>query len=1354
MRNRANWGATIRRMVPVVLSAVSFALAVPAAAQVRPGMESIIGNPGEPPHLPPARTGFNLFALADLAGTGLNMSGRMNWAVSNYGPCSEGTLIYQVNGCGQILGTAVGGTQSPLFELVFGAGAPISQFRKIRTVYPGVNAMRGPPGYTSLTTHIRVGAGSVDWGPADGTLGNLFAGVTSTTDGSCRDNSGFLDMFMNANVSLLAGSDCPPTWANGRFDGPRVIQDSAFIRQFNANPNRFSFDHWKVPVEERSSKLLGDFSTYGLTTDHYLEAIRAYGSVTPKGPATPPSRNGFPLGLAVYFEAYSFARPTLANVAFYQILIVNRSEDVYGAPIDYDSLYFGVMPGYLRVQSTAVYAEAGRNAVLTNESGTVPGCRGGLTPPGVNACSNVGFQRGAFGTVVLKSPIGDTRNKLLSRAGPFYNPTSPFADDTITFNHSHHCGFGGCWATTFNQNDRRGFGMLSSTEENTLDGRNPGGLTAVEHWRIFRAQAHPVQVGRYNRWVPGNWDFNEDGVSDTLFYDSCAASGCVQLWGDTMPGKQVNAYANIGTVISAGPFSLQARDTTSFVFAFVGGIDSSSFEAAVNDAIASYMEFYVGAEAPPVPVITAVDVASAQERDPLQLGPRVTLFFSDLPERWVDPFFIKYANDIRFKGDQFFQELRTFNPTLADTITARASRNFAELYIFKSCDGGATFTGDADCDGDPLVGPTGTFGVGWQPYAILRTDASGQIPNSFTDNNVFGGGTFLYSLVTRSRGFRIPVRLRDPSDASTACQNNLSACRTIASQLVVSDTVSSTIQGSGPSTARVYVPISLPAGNAAASFATSNTSGNATVPIDVTVSERARTGNFRLVFGNRFIVTIRTDLRSGDVTSEVRVQDIVARANRNGTPDTNVVVREDVLSGPGRLDFAGTTFAPTVTTVDSIRTERQVISGLGFVLAQGNIPYFLSLNGTTPEGFANRADFPGVLLTFSNSATALGTIRRERIVRATNDTVSVGVMNANALQYQEAVSVKRLGQGLYTYLFQADAFGPDAPFPFSSPDSLSARLSASLARRPAATVADTSARIRAIVGAAVPAYDSLPFVAARFPFTLTTSTGNPVILAMPRRTALPGGRNDLVLGTGNDTARVPIPDSLWMPGDRFVILEVIQRPRRSATGDTVYTDAAGQPILVTDTVVAFGPTVLGCNTPRESCNPIVLPGRGATGYLPYQNNWKLIVEYPVNFTEASEVALSITATEGARTFSQTDLNRVRVVPNPYIVQSAFDRVDGSFRGESRIIFAGVPASGSMRIYSVSGQFLQQLIWTASDLIPPTTPTSSATITGDLAWNLRTREGTDLSSGLYIYVLQTTDASGRKMTKRGKFVVIR
>jgi hypothetical protein len=72
----------------------------------------------------------------------------------------------------------------------------------------------------------------------------------------------------------------------------------------------------------------------------------------------------------------------------------------------------------------------------------------------------------------------------------------------------------------------------------------------------------------------------------------------------------------------------------------------------------------------------------------------------------------------------------------------------------------------------------------------------------------------------------------------------------------------------------------------------------------------------------------------------------------------------------------------------------------------------------------------------------------------------------------------------------------------------------------------------------------------------------------------------------------------------------------------------------------------------------------------------------------------------------------------------------------------------MRIYTVSGQFVQQLTWTAADL----EATGSGQPTGDLPYNLRSREGLDLGTGLYLYVITPAGNGGAPI--RGKFVIIR
>jgi hypothetical protein len=119
--------------------------------------------------------------------------------------------------------------------------------------------------------------------------------------------------------------------------------------------------------------------------------------------------------------------------------------------------------------------------------------------------------------------------------------------------------------------------------------------------------------------------------------------------------------------------------------------------------------------------------------------------------------------------------------------------------------------------------------------------------------------------------------------------------------------------------------------------------------------------------------------------------------------------------------------------------------------------------------------------------------------------------------------------------------------------------------------------------------------------------------------------------------------------------------------------------------------------------------------------------------------------------TKRDMDIITVVPNPYIVQGAFDRI-GSQRSiqESRIMFVNVPKAGLLRIYSISGQLMQQLSWTEADLVV----NANGSPHGDLPYNLRTREGTDLGPGLYLWVLTARGETANGQVARGKFVLIR
>ncbi len=1319
---------------------VASVLAAPVSAQQRTQPRDVIRTdlPDKPDYKIKKQTGFNLFANGDLAGTGMKMTGQFGWGLSNLGPCADGFALFE---CGDVFKN--GGYNFNLFELNLLAGTPPSEFRKIRNLWPGAGVATGG-GFTEQLNGALFNLPN-EWGPADGTLGAYFSGSTATSDGSCRDNTSPLNGYMTTGVSLLAGSTCPDTWAASGFNGAKVISDSAFIRAFNLDKNNFHFDWWKLPPSETASaKTLGDFSTYGGISDHYTERLKSFGSVT-NAYTTPPTIGNYPLGLDAYFEAYSFARPAIANVVYWQMLVVNNSAKIYGgAGIDYDSLYMGIEQGFGGAQANNIYYEPWNNAIKAAQIGTsgTGNCNGAIVPPGVSACGTVGFSGGAIGYVVLKSPIGDARNKLLTKAGsPFFNPASPFADDTITFNHGHSCGFGSCWDATHAVSDKRGFGLLASQRDVLLDGRQPGDLTTTQYWRTFRNKDFPARVGGFNTYVPGNWDWNNDGIQDTLHYDTCSGNAgpasvqCVKTWSDTMPGKQTNRQGNVGGTVTAGPFKLKAGDTTSFIFAFLGAPDSSSMETVVVKAIDAYNTFFLGAEPPPVPTLGAPGSEGAlQEVGSTELGdPFIQLNFSDAPLNYTDPFLAKFAADIA--GTR----LDLLNPGLIDSINARSASNFAELQVYKSCDDGATFTADADCVGDPSVDPKGTpIGVGWRAYSVYKPDASGQMSTTFRDANVIGGKTYLYSFVTKSKGFSAPIRDVDVNGD------------TITRVLTVADSTTSALQRSGPSVAKVYVPISNVAGFNPSSVTLTTTGGASSLPISVEFGQKVTPGTYTMNFGNRFVVHTLLDTTTKAITTQVAVQSIAAKAKQGVTPITNAVLQSTTFAGSGAIQSTTGPIGAALVDSAGFKVQTETLNGFGFLLAQGTRPMFISTSlapGTVvPPKYLFRPDYPGFTLSLDQSQGETFTF--ERIIRPGNDTLSVGLMNNNSVQWQEAAaSTKKVAgiSGHYDVVFAQDAFGPDVSnllLDRGDPLALGTALVSSLTARQTATLGDTTLATRTLIGAAVPAYNNKAFVAAKFPFTVTNTTFNrPATLAMGKRSAL-GRDSTVLLGNGNDTVRVKLPDDVWVPGDEFIVLESVTRD--SVVVDTTILDNLGKAIQVTSPRVTFGGAIMGCNAPRTSCNPLKFGTPGATGYLPMPATSNLAIQYATPFTNQSVIQMAVAAPSTSGTLSKTDLAKVRVVPNPFIFQSQFDRVNANRVGDPRIIFSGVPETGFLRIYSVSGQYLQQLSWTAADLNG----------SGDLPYNLRTREGTDLAAGLYIFVITTTDASGRKHSVRGKFVVIR
>jgi len=105
------------------------------------------------------------------------------------------------------------------------------------------------------------------------------------------------------------------------------------------------------------------------------------------------------------------------------------------------------------------------------------------------------------------------------------------------------------------------------------------------------------------------------------------------------------------------------------------------------------------------------------------------------------------------------------------------------------------------------------------------------------------------------------------------------------------------------------------------------------------------------------------------------------------------------------------------------------------------------------------------------------------------------------------------------------------------------------------------------------------------------------------------------------------------------------------------------------------------------------------------------------------------------------LDNIYTVPDPYVAVSTLERRvinEEEGRGDRRLDFVNLPKKCTVSIYTVSGKLIRELEHNATEE------------NRRLAWDLRTKDGLEISYGMYFYVV---DAPGIG-TKTGKFAVIK
>ncbi|HCY77429.1 MAG TPA: hypothetical protein DHV28_16050 [Ignavibacteriales bacterium] len=120
------------------------------------------------------------------------------------------------------------------------------------------------------------------------------------------------------------------------------------------------------------------------------------------------------------------------------------------------------------------------------------------------------------------------------------------------------------------------------------------------------------------------------------------------------------------------------------------------------------------------------------------------------------------------------------------------------------------------------------------------------------------------------------------------------------------------------------------------------------------------------------------------------------------------------------------------------------------------------------------------------------------------------------------------------------------------------------------------------------------------------------------------------------------------------------------------------------------------------------------------------------------------STSGAvinKELASSELDRIKVVPNPYVVtheaESRLLSTQISGRGEREIRFTYIPPGTKISIFTVRGELIKTLYH--DDLY-----------VGDVYWNLRTEENLDVAYGVYVFVAEVPEVG----SKIGKFALIK
>ena len=120
---------------------------------------------------------------------------------------------------------------------------------------------------------------------------------------------------------------------------------------------------------------------------------------------------------------------------------------------------------------------------------------------------------------------------------------------------------------------------------------------------------------------------------------------------------------------------------------------------------------------------------------------------------------------------------------------------------------------------------------------------------------------------------------------------------------------------------------------------------------------------------------------------------------------------------------------------------------------------------------------------------------------------------------------------------------------------------------------------------------------------------------------------------------------------------------------------------------------------------------------------------------------------------KTDMEKIRVVPNPYVVTNTMEAAVANWQRNQRrqLMFTHIPAQCKITIFTISGVLIDEIEVDNAMANRENVWDLNSEANGTVHWDLRSKEGLEIAAGYYVYHVESKITGDVKV---GKFAVIK